>query len=290
MAELAGRQHGVVSVPQLRAAGLSKSTVHRWVTGGRLHRLHVGVYAVGHASVTIYGRYMAAVLACGPDAMLSHRSAGSIRDLRTSRGRIEVTSPRQLGPRPGVLIHRSRTLCEEDCGELHGIPVTTVARTLLDLAAVLPPRELARALDRAERLNLFDLAEIHAALGRARGRRGAAALRRAIAEWEPHHTRSELEDRFRELVSGAGLPPPRMNLQLRGASRTHEVDALWPASRLVVELDGFAFHRTRSDRERDAARDADLEVAGYRVMRLTWDEVTVHRARTLRRLRLLLEG
>jgi very-short-patch-repair endonuclease len=273
----------------VRDAGLSKGAVHRWVAAGRLHGLHLGVYAVGHASLTAYGRYMAAVLACGPDAALSHRSAVALSDLRASRGLIEVTSPRQLGPRPGLLIHRSRTLRPEDRTVLHGIPVTTVARTLLDLAAVVPARELASALDRAERLDLFDLSEIHATLSRARGRRGAAALRRAIAEWEPRRTRSELEDRFRELLADSGLASPRTNVLVDGASRTHEVDVYWPARQLVVELDGFAFHRTRGDRERDAARDADLELAGQRVVRFTWDDVSKHQDRTLRRLSNLVE-
>jgi hypothetical protein len=171
-----------------------------------------------------------------------------------------------------------------------GIPVTTVARTLLDLAGVASARELARAVDTAERLDRFDLGTVEDLLARARGRRGAAALRRAIAGWQRRHTRSELEDRFTELVAGSALPPPNLNVLLDGEQSHHEVDAFWPLQRLVVQLDGFAYHRTRRDRERDAAMDADLELAGLRVVRLTWDEVTRHRDRTVRRLAVIFAG
>lgn len=149
----------------------------------------------------------------------------------------------------------------------------------------MPARDLARAVDRAERLELFDLSAVEDVLGRARGRRGAAALRHAVAAWRPSHTLSELEDRFLELVAGAALPRPLTNVLLDGESGTHEVDAFWPEHRLVVQLDGFAFHRTRRDRERDAAADADLELAGHIVKRLTWDDVVVRSDATERRLR-----
>lgn len=252
---------------------------------GFLHPLHRGVYAVGHPSVSVQGRYRAAVLSCGPRAALSHRAAADLWGLRASNGRIEVTAPRSCAGPPELRVHRSRMLDPVDFTELDAIPVTTVARTLLDLAGGVPERDLARAVDRAERLGLFDLAAVDDVLSCARGRRGTAALRRVVAAWRPSHTRSELEDRFLELVMAAGLPRPRMNVLLDGESGKHEVDAYWPAHRLVVQLDGFAYHRTRRDRERDAAADADLELAGLEVLRLTWDEVTHHCARTTRRLR-----
>ena len=171
----------------------------------------------------------------------------------------------------------------------HGIPVTTVARTLLDLAAVLSANDLAVAIDRAERLGILDLPAVNDVLGRARGKRGARALRRAIASYEPSTQRSELERRFRKLIEeAADIPHPSLNAITQGEERAHEVDAVWRDRRLAVELDGFEFHRTRRDRERDAAKDADLELAGYEVLRLTWDDVTEHRERTLRRLRLRL--
>jgi very-short-patch-repair endonuclease len=171
-----------------------------------------------------------------------------------------------------------------------GVPVTTVARTLLDLAAAASPRELARVVDRSERLELFDLVAVEEVLSRAKSRRGAAALGAAVAAWRPRQTRSELEDRFQEVLTAAALTPPQVNVLLTGERAQHEVDVLWLQERLVVQLDGFIYHRTRRDRERDAARDADLELAGYRVVRLTWDEVTLHADRTVRRLAVIFAG
>jgi predicted transcriptional regulator of viral defense system len=289
--QLASRQHGVVSNSQLRRLGLGREAVRRRVTSGYLHRVHHGIFAVGYPAITLHGRYMAAVLAGGPRAALSHRSAADLWDLRTGSTRVTITVPHPRRAVPAaVRVHRSRMLLPGDVTELHGIPVTTVARTLLDLAGVASARELARAVDAAERHDLFDLAAVDDVLARARGRRGAVALRDAIAAWRPRYTRSELEDRFAALVEKAGLPPPQLNVLLDGEHAQHEVDAFWPATWLVVELDSFAYHRTRRDRERDAARDADLELAGYRVVRLTWDEATMHAERTVRRLRRLTRG
>jgi very-short-patch-repair endonuclease len=168
-----------------------------------------------------------------------------------------------------------------------GIPVTSVARTLLDLGAVIRPPDLAVAIDRAERLGLCDLDAVVDVLDRANGRRGARALRQAIAEYRPSTQKSELERCFRRLLEdNPHIPSPVFNALVEGEIGTHEVDAYWTAQRLVVQVDGFDFHRTRRDRERDAASDADLELAGNRVMRFTWDDVTVHGERTLRRLKL----
>jgi very-short-patch-repair endonuclease len=167
------------------------------------------------------------------------------------------------------------------------IPVTTVARTLLDLSGVVRRQELAKAIDRAERLRIFDLKAVTEVLERANGRRGARALRQAIAAYEPSTQKSELERRFNTLLEAAtDIPTPHFNAAVEGETGTHEVDAFWPAERLAVQLDGFEFHRTRRDRERDADSDADLELAGLRVMRLTWDDVAMHGERTLRRVRL----
>ncbi len=170
---------------------------------------------------------------------------------------------------PELEVHSSRLLESADIAWRDGLPLTSVARTLLDLAAALASSDLARAIDRAERLDLFDLAAVDDALSRARGRRGAAALRRAIAAWRPRHTPSELEDRFQDLLQAARLSMPQFNVLLEGEHSIHEVDAFWPDERLVIQLDGFAYHRTRRDRARDAATDADLELARYRVTRLT---------------------
>jgi predicted transcriptional regulator of viral defense system len=240
IATLAARQHGVVSTAQLRHLGLDRFAVNRRVAAGWLHLLHRGVYAVGHASVSTRGRYLAAVLACGPAAALSHRSAADLWGLRPRSGRIEVTVPRgRLGPSE-LEVHRSRMVDTTDLTWLDQIRSTTVARTLLDLAAVVPEHDLARAVDRAERLERFDLAAVEDVLSRARGRLGTATLRRAIAAWRPRRTRSELEERHEELVRAAGLPAPRLNILLDGEQGTQEVDAFWPSHDLVVQLDGFA--------------------------------------------------
>ena len=174
-----------------------------------------------------------------------------------------------------------------DVTVLDGIPVTSVARTLLDLGAVLRPSDLEVAIDRAERLGIFDLEAIVELLNRARGKRGARALRGAVAAYKPSTQKSELERRFKALLETTpDIPRPSFNALVEGETGTHEVDAHWPDDRLAVQLDGFEFHRTRRDREKDAASDADLELARHRVMRFTWDDVTLHGERTLRRLRL----
>jgi hypothetical protein len=178
-------------------------------------------------------------------------------------------------------------LAPQDFVVHQGIPVTSAARTLLDLSAVVRAPDLATAIDRAERSGIFDLTAVFEVLDRANGRRGAKALRRAIASYEPSTQKSVLERRFKALLRTApDIPPPAFNAVVEGEQTTHEVDAFWAEQQLAIQLDGFEFHRTRRDRERDAASDADLELVGQRVMRLTWDDVAVHGERTLRRLRL----
>jgi very-short-patch-repair endonuclease len=175
-----------------------------------------------------------------------------------------------MDPRDFTLVARIRT--------------TTPSRTLLDLASVLTFPELRRAVDRAERLEIFDGNRIESLLKRVGGRAGARGLRAAIAAWRSTDTKSELEDRFQELIGAAGIERPAINVQVEGRSDVHEVDCLWRDARLVVQLDGFTFHRTRGDRERDAATDTDIELAGYRVMRLTWNDVTKRADRSIERV------
>ena len=197
--------------------------------------------------------------------------------MRPNATRLEVSAPQGGWGPEGIQLHRTRMLAPQDFTVEDAIRVTTVARTLLDLSAVVRPHELAKAIDRAERLRLFHLKAINDVLERANGRRGARALTRAIAAYEPSTQKSELERRFKKLIEkAADLPSPLFNAAVEGETATHEVDAFWPQHRLAVQLDGFEFHRTRRDRERDAASDADLELVGQRVMRLTWDDVTVH--------------
>jgi hypothetical protein len=212
IARLAARQHGVISVRQLRALGLDRYWVRRRVESGLLHRVYLGVYAVGVPRVSFPGRYLAVVMACGPDAWLSHRSAADLWGLRPNASRLEVTVPEKREGPPGAQVYRTRVLAPQDFTVHDGIPVTSVARTLLDLSAVVKAPDLAIAIDRAERSRIFDLTAVVDVLDRAKGRRGAQALRRAIAAYEPSTQKSLLERRFKALLTTApDIPRPIFN-------------------------------------------------------------------------------
>jgi predicted transcriptional regulator of viral defense system len=271
--EVAARQHGVISLPQLKSAGLTASAVRNRVATGKLQRLHQGVYAVGLAKPSREARYMAAVLACGPGAALSHRSAADLLGLRPcSRRAIEVTAPGRTGrSRPGIEVHRPTGLEPRDVTYVNGIPCTTVARTLLDLAETLDQTALERAIERAETLRIFDLTAVLDVLNRAGNRKGATKLRAALAAYlpEPAFTRSELEKRFLALCKEAGIPKPHVNLFGDGK----EVDFRWPDRGLIVEVDSLRHHGTRAAFERDRRRDQELTTRGWRVVRFTWRQV-----------------
>jgi len=268
-AELASRQHGVIAHRQLRALGLDPGAIKHRVAAGRLHRVHVGVYAVGHRLLTANGHRMAAVLACGPAAVLSHRSAASLHGLRqNARTAIDVTVPRpRARSRPGIDVHRVKRLHPDDRTVVDGIPTTTVARTLLDLAEVTNRAELERAFDEADRRRVLDLSAFEALFARSTGRHGLSATRGVLKRTTSPDTRSALESAFVRFCDAWNIPAPQTNVLVEG----FVVDALWPEQKLIVELDGYAFHgTTRSAFERDRVRDADLQRAGYRVLRLTW--------------------
>ena len=222
---------------------------------------------------------MAAVLACGPGAVLSHRSAADAWGFLASAAvRHEVSTVRRS--RTGVSsvhLHRVRRLDAAEVGEVRGIPVTSPERTLLDLAATLRPDLLARAVHEAEVLRVADFAVLRALLDAAAGRRGIGALRAILAAPPPDPTRSTLEERFAALCHRHALPIPRLNARVETHVGTLEVDALWPDAGLVVELDGAAVHRTRHAFHADRRRDAALAAGGYVVIRLTWDRVTRER-------------
>jgi very-short-patch-repair endonuclease len=284
IAAVAARQHGVVSRVQLYEIGLTPSQFKRRVGSGRLHRLHRGVYAVGHRVVGREGRWLAAVLACGPDAALSHMSAAALWGLRPSTAAaIDVTAARSRKRVDGIRMHRPRGLDHTHVTSVSRIRVTTVARTLVDLAGVLSPRQLKRAVHEAEVLRLLDTAAVIETTNRCRGRRGTARLR-ALIQTEAPPTRSELENRFLELVERHRFEPPSVNVQLLGM----EVDFVWTERHAVVEVDGFATHATRRQFERDRQRDALLNGAGYTVLRLSWRQVTTEAAEALAALRVLL--
>jgi very-short-patch-repair endonuclease len=265
--ELAAGQHGVVSWEQLRALGYGKRMVHMLVARGWLHRLSQGVYAVGHTRLSVKGQWMAAALAGGEGAALSHAHAAALHDLRTTpSGLIDVTAPRRRHV-AGVRSHRARTLDRKDVTVVDAIPVTTVARTLLDQAERLSPQRLRTLLEAALRRDLFDLAQITATIARNPGRHGIARLTEALTDLadEAPWTQSEKERRFLELVRAHGLPEPSVNAVVLG----DPVDFLWPAAKLIVEVDGWEFHKTQAVFEADRAKDARRNVAGYRVLRYT---------------------
>jgi hypothetical protein len=274
LAALAARQRGLVHRRQLHALGFGDAAIARLVAAGRLHRIHAGVYAVGHSSLPREARLLAAVLACGPGALLSHRSAGWVwRLCEDSAVRIDVTVPsrhRRASHAP-IAVHRSRRPLEAD--EHDGLPVTSVARTLVDLAEVLPSdRALEKAVERSIETRRFDAVAVEAAIAaHGPGRRGPARLRRLLLvhDAEATFTRSALEDAVLELCDAHGLPRPLTNLRVAG----HEVDCAWPGARLIVEADSWTHHRSRSAFERDRRRDAALVEAGWRVVRLTHDRV-----------------
>jgi hypothetical protein len=287
VADLAAEQHGVVARRQLLALGFSRKAIDRRVQCGRWHGIYRGVYAVGHRNLTGHGRWMAAVLASGPSALLSHRSAAALWNLLpTSKTLVDVTSIRpNTAGRSGIAIHRVKAIHPDDRALREGIPVTSIARTLLDLSAVAQRRQLERAVEQAEFLGLFDLRAIESLQTRTHRRAGWRQLRATLRIYrEPAPTRSELERRFLDLCRDAALPPPAVNAFVAGL----EVDFVWHDDRLVVELDGHAFHRTRAAFERDRVRDASLLVAGYRVLRVTHRRLEAEPAAVIAEARALL--
>lgn len=279
-----------MSTEQLHAAGLQRGAIDLRVRAGRRHRVHRGVYAVGHLHLTLRGRLWAAVLACGGPgaAVLSHRSAAALWDLLPPPARIEVTTRRRSASTASLRVHRSTTLAGDDVTAVDGLPVTSVTRTLVDLADVLALHRLERACHRADVLRRLDATELAQRLTALPGRR-TRGLRLALAGLAlhgPELTRSELEERFLVLVARERLPRPEVNVTVVGL----EVDALWRAQRLVVELDGAAAHLITRAFERDRRRDAALQVAGLRVVRFTWRQVVHEPSDVTATLRALLEA
>ncbi len=261
----------MVGREQLYAVGYTRHAIQTRLRNGRLHRISRGVYAVGHTNLSLKGRWTGAVLACGPGAALSHRDAATVHGLLTvGSGAIDVTSPSRRHV-DGIRCHAARALHPRDVAVIDGIPVTSLERTLLDLAEASPPRQLHRALEQAQREDKLDRRRIEAMIVRNPGRHGIKALRGAVAELQddPAWTQSELERQFRELSESRGLPRPAMNQYVEGEL----VDAFWRDHHLVVEVDGWRFHKTRRSFENDRRKDAKLVEAGWRVVRFTHHRV-----------------
>lgn len=268
MARLAQRQRGVVGGQQLKYLGVSAAGISRWTAQGRLHRVHPGVYAVGHSVLDVGGRLTAALLYAGREAALSHQTgAWWWRVLEHEPQTIHLSAPGDRRSLPDVRIHHPRRL---EVTRRDRFPVTTLPRTLLDIAGVLPFADLRRAVAEADYRRLLDLTEIETVLGR--GRPGSAALRAALAIHRPElaRTLSVLEERFLGVCERHEIPMPEVNAAVVGLM----VDCLWRHARVIVELDGHKGHGYPAAIEQDRRREMALRGAGYAVLRYTWAQVT----------------
>jgi hypothetical protein len=271
-AELAARQHGVVSRDQLRRCGLSDRQITRATALSRLHAVHRGVFAVGHERLSASGRRAAAVLTCGTGAALGYRTAAAHWNLRATSGpTIEIVVPRSSRPRHrNVRVHCHPQLLPDELTTRDGIRVTTVARTLLDLAAVLPPSALRRSVGQADVLRLFDRHAVAPLLLRHARHRGRRALEDVLRAWEePDRVRSPQEETFPQLCARFGFPRPAINAVVLGM----EVDAVFADHGIAVELGGYAFHSGAIQWEDDHEKRARLVAAGWTVLAYSWRQV-----------------
>jgi hypothetical protein len=275
----------VLSLQELLECGIPEDSVGIRVRSGRLHRVQRGVYAVGHPNLVLEGRFLAAVKACGRGAVLSHLSAAVLWGLVDWEPRLIEVTVADTTPRAheGLRVHRTRTLDARDLTRREHVPVTTPARTIVDLAALLDYRALRRAVREAQSLRRVNFAQLAEAIGRAGRRPGAAKLRRIIATG-PAPTRSELEDVVLDLILRGGFEHPQVNVPLVLSGRRVIPDFRWPEHRLVVEADGAAWHDSRLAREDDAERQALLESHGERVVRVTWKQAIARPGQTLARI------
>jgi hypothetical protein len=286
---LATRQHGIVSRRQLRDLGLSNEQIDTRLRRRTLVPVHHGVFAVGHGAIGRWGLMQAAVLVCGSGAVVSHGSAAELLGLWDRRpALIDVTSPGQAGREIDGVRWRRPVVRDDEATIRDGIPCTTAARTLVDLAATFGDWSLRRMIEQAAVLQLLDVAQIDQILSRGR-RRGAPRLRSMIAAWrdvgaDRPRLRSPLEARLLAAIVEAGLPRPRCNVVLRVDGVRFEVDMLWEAQRLVVETDGERTHRTHAAFHRDRRRDQVLVAAGYRTARVTWGQLEDEPTATIERI------
>ncbi len=282
--ETGAAQHGVATRGQLLERGIASHAIDRMVRTGRLGVLRRGLYQIGPLPA---GRAAeaAAVLACGRGARISHASAAAMHGLLDSSGSrapVEVSMPRRRRRQvPGACVHRVRDLRPDEAMKIDGVRVTTPARTLLDLAERLSSREVEQVLARALRMRLVTRGAVRRLVDRHPRHGGAPLLRRLLdAEGGPVFTRSQAEEKLLEITSGAELPRPELNVKVL----RHEVDFLWRAARVVVEVDGYAFHSSARSFAADRRRDAELTAAGYRVLRFTWPDLTDRKLSTVARL------
>jgi very-short-patch-repair endonuclease/predicted transcriptional regulator of viral defense system len=268
---LAERQHWVVTRAQLLGLGFPPPAIKHRVAKGRLHPVSRGVYAVGRPQVTSHGKWIAAVLSCGPDAVLSHGSAAALWEIGAERpGQIEISVPQRVfRHRRGVALHRRAALGAQDVTNHNAIPVTTPICTLVDLAPRLGRRGLERAIKEADSRGLVDPETLRVALDDMRGRRGVAILRDTLDRRTFVLTDSELERRFLPIARRAGLPKPETQMMVNG----FRVDFYWPELGLVVETDGLRYHRTPTQQAADRVRDQAHAAAGLTPLRFTHAQI-----------------
>ncbi|HUF35399.1 MAG TPA: type IV toxin-antitoxin system AbiEi family antitoxin domain-containing protein, partial [Gemmatimonadales bacterium] len=275
--DLAAGQHGIVTRGQLMEAGMSPAAIGRRLESGRLRALHGGVYVMGPTQPD-RATEMAAVLAGGPTAVLSHASAVPVWGFREGpvAGPVDVTVPGSgRGRRSGIRFHRVSELADDERAIVDGIPITSVARTLVDVAGMLGSREIELAVAMADRQGLISSDELATLPERYRGRPGIPVLTALIGE-QAAFTRSEAERRCLEMLREAGLPRPHANVPMG----PYELDLFWPDERVAVEVDGWAYHSSRARFEGDRRKDAWLRARGIEVVRLTWRQITRDPMRT----------
>ncbi|MEJ7876012.1 MAG: type IV toxin-antitoxin system AbiEi family antitoxin domain-containing protein [Solirubrobacterales bacterium] len=282
---MAAEAEGVLDLGELGACGLDRKAVAWRAEHGRLHRMHQGIYAVGHPSVSLRGRFIAATKACGPDASLSHRSA-AVRDgfMEWIERDVEVTIPPSVTRvRPGIQVHRSSLITRGDLMVRDNVFVTKPTWTVVALASVLSPVQLRRATRNALALKRTSLPGLAATLDRVGPQRGTRALREILAKGAVP-TRSELEDVVYDLILAGGFAAPQVNAPLRLGGRIVIPDFRWPEQCLVVEADGAKWHDNALARLDDAERQALLERHGDTVLRIRWDEAVARPAAAWKRL------
>jgi very-short-patch-repair endonuclease len=286
---LAARQHGLGTSAQLHRVGLTKDALHRWLRDGRIHRVHRGVYLIGQKRLGERGRIHAAVLACGPGAVASHRSAAYLLRIgERSPLVVDAVVPRQRGRKiDGIRFHDVPFPAPHELVRVDCIPCTGGARTIVDLAGTYGEKEMRETVERAASAKVLDLPAIDAILDSGPRRRGAPCLRRVIEDWRPvaasanfEDARSLFEVKLLPLVAAAGLPMPRVNAPVQTAERILEVDLLWEPERFVVEADSRRHHAIEVAFERDHRRDRELMAADYGFLRVTWREAE-HEADTV---------
>ena len=281
-------QHGNVSLEQLRACGASAAAAQARVRRGHWRRMHKCVYFIGRGPITLRARWMAAVLACGPTAVLSHRSAAALHGLRAeNRAKTDVSVPsKSIRQRRGIEVHAAGSLTAEDITDIYNIPCTTLPRTVFDLAETVDRRAVLLAIDRAELLRTFDRRDFDAALARASGHRGAAVVQSILDEYHGPSDGAEnpLLDHFLVLCGRAGVRHPELEAAIELEDGPIHVDCLWRAERVAVELDSRANHDSARGFDNDRDRDQQLVLAGFIPIRFSWRHVHAQATRTERRL------